>query len=66
MKSDSFLFVPLISDVANAMSKVLTDSNPEMKEAAAEFIIEFSLALREKCGASMKKVFLLKVRLCSL
>jgi len=39
------LFTPLISDIANAISKVLTDSNPEMKETAAEFIIEFSLAL---------------------
>jgi hypothetical protein len=45
LNSDSFLFVPLISDTAIAISKVLTDSNPEMKEAAAEFIIEFSLAL---------------------
>ncbi len=41
LQSDAGLFMPVVTDVASALSKLLTDTNPEMKEAAAEFLITF-------------------------
>jgi len=56
LKKEPYLFSPHISEVSSSFAKLLTDGNPEMKSLAAIFCKEYSVLLKDKSGASLKKV----------